>query len=54
MVESGDGALRLFVGGRLGGDPLHPQSGCGHDCEERFPVLGGEADYFVGEAGDDR
>lgn len=30
FVERGDGALRLVVGRRLGGDALQPEAGSGH------------------------
>ena len=43
FVERENGAFYFAVIGRLGGDPLQPQSGRGHQGKERAAMLGGEA-----------
>ncbi len=52
--ERMDGNGGLLVGRRLGGDALQPEAGRGEGGEEGSAALGGEADQFITEAGDER
>ncbi len=54
-LDRRDGHLDLAVVGLLGGDRLHRVAGHRqHPAEPRVPVLAGEADDLVGDAGDHR
>ena len=42
MIKGYDGALSLFIGRRLGRDPLQPQARRGNERKERSAMLGGK------------
>src|SRR5260221_13348062 len=54
FVQGEDRAFDFAVIRRLGGDPLQPEAGRGHQREEGAAMLGGEADNLVGNASNQR
>src|SRR5437868_14155366 len=54
LVEGDNGALRLIVGGRLGGDPLQPQAGSSQQREQRTTVTRREANDLIRDSCDYR
>src|ERR1035441_5645890 len=52
--ERADGDRRLVVGRRFGGDALQPEARSRHGGQHRAAPLGGKADEFVADAGNQR